>query len=352
MTAPADLVGESVARLCAKHAPLALAQEAVAGRFEDAVWDAFREAGLLDAMVDDGSPAADGVGGLAAAVSVARVAAHAAVPLPIVEALIAARLRHEAGDDAVAQGAHVALAALPDAAAPASKHGARVGWGRHASSIYVPVARDGGYAVLRYDRAAATVEPGEDIAGQPRDLLRPRADAQPAVFTTQRTPADVLAWGALLRAAQMVGAMDRTFELALEHANTRVQFGRPLGKFQMVQQMLAIQAAEIAAATAAVDLAAAATDQASLHYYAAVAKGVASAAVRTVCDCAHQVTGAMGYTREFSLHLFTRRLWAWRDDCGSEAHWHAYLGRTALAGGAAGLWPLIVRGPAAPVEHA
>jgi acyl-CoA dehydrogenase len=53
------------------------------------------------------------------------------------------------------------------------------------------------------------------------------------------------------------------------------------------------------------------------------------------------VHGAIGFTREHDLRLWTTRLWAWREEDGSDAEWNADLGATALAAGPAGLWPLI-----------
>ena len=74
----------------------------------------------------------------------------------------------------------------------------------------------------------------------------------------------------------------------------------------------------------------------------ALAKSRASEAVATVNGVAHQVTAAMGFTREFPLHRFTRRLWAWRDEYGSEHAWHERLGALVLGKGGDGLWPFLV----------
>jgi hypothetical protein len=49
----------------------------------------------------------------------------------------------------------------------------------------------------------------------------------------------------------------------------------------------------------------------------------------------------MGYTHEYSLHQSTRRLWAWRDDFGSESLWAGQLGRQIAAAGNAELWPAL-----------
>ena len=56
---------------------------------------------------------------------------------------------------------------------------------------------------------------------------------------------------------------------------------------------------------------------------------------------AHQVLGAIGFTREHVLHRFTQRLWAWRDDFDNESAWAVRLGALVAAGGGEGLWPLL-----------
>jgi acyl-CoA dehydrogenase len=64
-----------------------------------------------------------------------------------------------------------------------------------------------------------------------------------------------------------------------------------------------------------------------------------------VARIGHQVHGAIGFTREHSLRLVTTRLWAWRDEDGSEAEWNAEIGAAALAAGPDGLWPLVAGSP-------
>ena len=56
---------------------------------------------------------------------------------------------------------------------------------------------------------------------------------------------------------------------------------------------------------------------------------------------AHQVLGAIGFTKEHTLHRFTQRLWAWRDDFGNESFWAVRLGNRVAANGADALWPML-----------
>ena len=59
--------------------------------------------------------------------------------------------------------------------------------------------------------------------------------------------------GALARAMMMAGAMERALDTAVTYAGERKQFGRPIAKFQAVQQKLAVMAGQVAAAGAAAD---------------------------------------------------------------------------------------------------
>src|SRR5207247_4970660 len=105
-------------------------------------------------------------------------------------------------------------------------------------------------------------------------------------------------------------------------------------------------AGEVAAAMTAAGSAA----DAPAHAYTfddAVFLEVASAKIRAAeaaqegAAIAHQIHGAIGFTREHILHRFTLRLLAWRDDFGNESHWAAALGNRVAARGAEELWPLV-----------
>ncbi len=157
------------------------------------------------------------------------------------------------------------------------------------------------------------------------------------------TPSPVLIL-ALLKAAAMAGAMDAVLELTVEYANTRKQFGRALGQFQAMQHMIAQLSGDVVAAAACVQHAARALQGPHGDWAVAAAKGFTSEAAGSVAAMAHQVHGAIGFTEEFVLQRYTKCLWTWREDAGSESAWYDLLGSVALRGGSAGLWPAIVEG--------
>lgn len=141
----------------------------------------------------------------------------------------------------------------------------------------------------------------------------------------------------------MAGAMGRALALSIEHVNTRQQFGRPLGKFQAVQQSLAVMACEVraveaAAAALAARLDAAGLDPAAADFEMAAAKLRANRAVGVVTAIAHQVHGAIGFTAEYELNRVTIPLMRWRGAHGNDAYWAAKLGRQVAGFGGQGLW--------------
>jgi acyl-CoA dehydrogenase len=135
-------------------------------------------------------------------------------------------------------------------------------------------------------------------------------------------------------------------DISVRYSNERIAFEKKISKFQAVQHNLARLAGEsaaaLAAATSAADtIANAASFDDAVYLEAASAKIRCAEAAEKGGAIAHQVHGAIGFTREHDLRLWTTRLWAWREEDGSDAEWNADLGATVLANGPDGLWPLI-----------
>ncbi|WP_037669959.1 acyl-CoA dehydrogenase family protein [Streptomyces griseus] len=118
-----------------------------------------------------------------------------------------------------------------------------------------------------------------------------------------RTAADPVA--VLLTAAEQLGTASRVCELAVQHARTRQQFGRPIGAFQAVAHLCAQLLVRAETARVAVYAAAVTADPADI----AAARLLADeAAVRGARDCL-QVHGGMGFTWESEVHLHMKRAW-------------------------------------------
>lgn len=136
---------------------------------------------------------------------------------------------------------------------------------------------------------------------------------------------------AVRRAAQIAGAADRVLAMSVAYANERVQFGKPIGRQQAVQQQLAVIAQDVVAVRLAVQLGAARGWPS--RESAAAAKMVASAAAARIANAAHAVHGAIGISAEYDLQLYTRRLHQWRLEGGAETRWGRHLGEAVLSRG-------------------
>jgi acyl-CoA dehydrogenase len=209
----------------------------------------------------------------------------------------------------------------------------RVAWGEQLDCLALAV----GDQLYRVPRAGWTLaEAGSAANFHPRPSLL--IDWQ--IDSTAPLPYCPLAGGATVRAFQIAGALEAALAMTLEHTATRVQFGKPLQKNQVVQHELAKLAGELACATAAADLAQEALGRGD-------ALGVAAGTLRAReaagagAAIASQMHGAIGFTREYPLHLHTTALWTWRDEFGGQVYWARLLGQAALAGGGPGYWPMV-----------
>jgi acyl-CoA dehydrogenase len=324
------------------------------------LWSTLTELGLTQLTLPEDAGGSGGT--LADAAAVLLVAGEAAAAVPLAETgplagwlLHAAGLAVPSGPLAWAAAGQDALTVRPEPDGALSVAGSlnRVGWARHATRVAVLAAdQDGSDVVLAVDPTAPGVEliEGRNLAGEPRDGLR--LDIRLPAGEVARAPDEarelLLRRAALTRALLLAGAAARALTRSVRYAGERVQFGRPIARFQAVQQQLALAAAEVAAGRAAAEAAAriaAASDFAGpdAGFAIAVAKARTSEAAGSVARIAHQVHGAIGFTLEHDLRLSTTRLWAWRDEDGSEAHWHTVIARHVLAEGPDGLWPLLTR---------
>jgi acyl-CoA dehydrogenase len=343
---------EQTDRLLGEQVTKEIISAAEEGKWPSALWQSVEESGLTLALVSE----ADGGVGIEAAdaLRLVRRSAFHALPLPLPETMLAVSLWVSAGGEPV-EGAVTLAPVNADDRILIEKNAQgyvlsgkarRVPWGAAAGHLVV-LARDAagkGHLVL-LAKGAAKAEARRNVAFEPRDTLNfdgvtVAADAvraAPAGLSSE----SLLLLGAQLRTQQLIGGMERCLDYAIAYANERVQFGKPIGKFQAVQHMLAVAAGHFAAATAAADAAIEAHGTPQAELAIAVAKSRAGEAAGQVAAIAHQVFAAMGFTQEHPLHFSTRRLWSWRDEFGREAFWQERIGRLVCSGGGESLWPLL-----------
>ena len=342
-----DQIVDSAERLFSSHVGKDVLKSAGEGTFPVALWDAVVEAGFTAALLPE---AAGGFGAtISEAMRVLQVSAAHGAPVPLAEAMLGGWMLARAGL-AVPEGVlTVAPVRRKDALTVRAEGAAwrltgaveRVPWGRDAEWLAVLADGPDGPVMACVPTARLAVSRDVNLAGEPRDgfvfdMALPRAAVAPGFNRTELHAA-----GACLRAVQIAGALSRALAVSVAYVQTRVQFGRPIGKFQAVQQNLAVMAGQSAAAMAAATMAADALAGGLPPLLAGAAKARAGEAASVAAGLAHQVHGAIGFTQEYELHHSTRRLWSWRDEFGNEAEWNGVVGRVALGAGPDGLWPAL-----------
>ncbi len=351
-----SLIADSARRLFADHVDKGLRLRAEAGELDAALWGRVVESGFPLLLV---SEAAGGFGQRwHEAYALLQGLGYWQVPLPLAETMVAGLLASLAGLDLpegpmtlIEQGRGNQLQVGGSAAEPTLNGVAHsVPWARHAQVALVSLA-DGRLGLLPLAASNGVhLQPQVNHAGLPADTLV-LDNARLSAVAANPLPLQQPVWtlGAVARSAMLVGALESALAQSVAYAGDRVQFGKPIGKNQAIQQQLALMAGDVAAArTAAMVACADAPDSQSADcsatlFSAAVAKVRAGEAATRGTSIAHQVHGAIGFTHEHALHFATRRLWAWREEFGTDAFWAGELGRAAILGRAERFWPGLTR---------
>lgn len=345
-----------LARFMAQRSPVEVSRAGGAGR--PVLWPALvEEVGVAGLLVEDGH------GGQGATVVELAAAVHEAArcgwsgPIAATAGVAVTLLTALDPDDAhglrsaIAVDGRIVVAALHEdargadlaAATSARADGDRVlldgrkvfvDSGTHADALLVPAVDGSGTPVLCLVETAApgvtvrameAVDPGRglaavELAGAAGTVVASGAAVGPALHDAWLT-------GALLLAADALGASARVLELSLAYAVEREQFGRPVATFQSVKHKLVDMFAELETARSMVRYAVArhAAGAADWRTAASAAKTRASDAAMLVVREGVQVHGGIGFTWEHEVSHHFRRVTATRGLHGTPAAHRALI---------------------------
>lgn len=260
------------------------------------VWDAAVRAGWFDLT---------GEGSVPAAIAAAGVLGAAACPLPLLDAAVAVELLPADLGSQIARGI-VRLAVVP---AAGTGVGMPPDWRTEAPDEVTALLVVGGGTVELRPVASVTYVDGVPAPAWGRVTLgEPTWRAEPGTAATDRA----LTLMRLGLAARAAGAAERLHGLAVEHACSRIQFGRPIGAFGAVQQRTATCQIDAVASALLIDAAARALDAADddALLAAELAHGFVALAARRVLLGAHHTLAAMGFFEEHLGPWLFRRVHA------------------------------------------
>lgn len=283
---------------------------------------ALGEAGLLDPDLletDD-----DGAGGRAPATAVITALAAAGVRVPVVEHLWSAHYVLAAASLTAPDGVLTAAAASIDAELTVDRLGETAvltGTVPDVSAVdvadhLVVLTQDGTVAVI--PTAALSLSDTRSLGAMTWSTVSLTGVRVPsgALGRASLVPADLERRTVSGRLLQISAAAGRATRLTAAHVASRVQFGRPLGRFQAVQNRLSACVEETIMLGIGAELA-----LAGRPVDAALARIDARRSVTVIRDHTHQLHGAMGITAEHPLGSLVATMLAWLADTGADRVW-------------------------------
>jgi alkylation response protein AidB-like acyl-CoA dehydrogenase len=181
-----------------------------------------------------------------------------------------------------------------------------------ATHLLVCAAQPAGAAIVATTAAGLKIKPTPGLAVPA--LSEISFENTPAVFWAMSAErlADIATVARLVCASRALGAAQRAFELAVEHAKVRKQFGQLIGQFQAIQHKLANCLTSLDGARLTLEAAAQAYDEGNPDWrvFAASAVAFAGPALRTVSIETHRALGAIGYAEEHEAPRHFRRVHA------------------------------------------
>lgn len=254
-------------------------------------------------------------------VAVAEEIGRAALPHPWVETAFVAGplLGPELGD----QMASTDLASL---LAPRLPVADRESWCQIGGGGAVPAGADADVLVLSGADGLEAVSPADAELTPVETVDASRRMVQVASWSSGRPldppAADPWLAGALGTAGVLVGLGQKLLDTTVAYVRERHQFGQPVGGFQAVKHHLADAAKDLAFARPMVHRAAHHLDTGDPagERDVSTAKALASDAASLSAEVALQCHGAIGYTVEYDLHLWLKRVWALARAWGDATH--------------------------------
>ncbi len=337
-----EILAEQVNRLFADRIDRDLHVQAEQGQLNTALWQEVEGLGITRALCNEQQGGADL--NWADCEPVIRLTGTYAAPLPLGETLLASWSLSMAGleipDGAICVASDVFRL---DGQGRLSGHAEAVNWLPQSAHVVLVAIDPKGQTHICLVASPSDSESITGIDRQPCASLTLNGTPPLLTAPSPLNELGLLPHLAVLRSIQIAGALAQVLDLCIEYANTRVQFGRPIGRFQAIQHMIAELAGKTAAAQVAGLYAARQVDQGKAEQGAAIAKSLVSRYATQACTIAHQVFGAIGTTDEHSLHYFTRRLWQWRTEAGSDHWWSERLGQAVLQRPGSQLWEYVTR---------
>lgn len=333
-----EMLVETVERIYKKHVDKEGVDAVEAGNWGKDVWQLLNDNEILSVAIAEKHGGAQG--DLEDLMGLYYLIGKYAVPIPFVETTFANFMLQQVEAEPIFTSAtfNIVDESLTVEGGKVVGTLKNVAWARHIEQL-VTIARAGEQLVLvQVALSAADVQHGKNLAGEPRDTVTLQHEVKQQIALSAAQLAQFQAYSTAAKNAQIAGAIDKVFDLTIQYSKEREQFGRPIHRFQLVQQHIAQLAGEQAIVSAAIENVTAALMSGDYVDEIGYTTIRLEEAIKLVAAASHQVFAAIGVTHEHSLHQYTRRLWSWREEGLSANYWKQQLARVLLESTADNVW--------------
>ncbi len=336
-----DMILEVVERMLKENVDKDLVDIVEQGNWLSEVWNLFENNGITIVAISEENGGAGG--DLEDLLNIVRLTGKYAAPIPFTETTLANYLLEYTNLQVVSEPATYMLSANQAYTLEDGKltgEAIHIHWARHTKRLVTLANSAEGIHLVEVDLSQAEITPGTNLASEPRDTVKFQ-NATVSQISNALSFDEIRTMTILETAFQlalMTGAIDKINDLTVQYTKEREQFGRPIHRFQLVQQHIVNLAGETAVALAAFNnfVDALLTNKHSSEV--AYARIRFEETIQAVATISHQVHAAIGTTHEHSLHQYTRRLWSWRDEGKNTAYWTDIVATQLLENSSDSLW--------------
>ncbi|WP_069512010.1 acyl-CoA dehydrogenase family protein [Lysinibacillus sp. FSL M8-0337] len=336
-----EMILEVVERMLKENVSKDLVDIVEQGKWASDIWNLFVENGMTAVAICEENGGAGG--DLEDLLNIVRLTGKYAAPIPFTETTLANYLLAYTNLQVMDDLATYALAETPSFTLENGKltgSAQHIPWARHTKQLVTLAHSTKGIHLVAIDLSQADISPDKNLAGEPRDTVtfqNANVCQQSTVLTSEQIQT-LTAIATAFQLAMMTGAIEKINDLTVQYTKEREQFGRPLHRFQLVQQHIVNLAGETALALAAFNNVTVALVAQSPLSEVAYARIRFEEMIQTVATISHQVHAAIGTTHEHSLQQYTRRLWSWRDEGASSFYWTDLVATQLLENSGDSLW--------------
>ncbi|MGE8034662.1 acyl-CoA dehydrogenase family protein [Lysinibacillus sp. NPDC093692] len=336
-----DMIVDVVERMLKEKVDKDLVDTVEQGNWAPELWELFKENGMTAVAISEENGGAGG--DIEDLLNIVRLTGKYAAPIPFIETTFANYLLQFTQLQVIEDLATYIL--CPNQAftlenGKLTGEAIQVPWARHTKHLVTLAHSTEGTHLVEIDLSQAEIKLGTNLASEPRDTVifhDATASQISAVLPTDKIHT-ITTLNSAFQLALMTGAIDKINDLTIQYTKEREQFGRPIHRFQLVQQHIVNLAGETAIALAAFNNVTEALQMNSQNSEVAYACIRFEEIIQAVTTIAHQVHAAIGTTHEHSLHQFTRRLWSWRDEGASTSYWTHFVATQLLEKSGDSLW--------------